>query len=145
MSPSGEIRLSPDNRIRSAEKLGWKGWQCFEANTAREKESVGARMAEQLWQKKRNMKIQQVLREQEKRNELKASARIRLAKSHTQFDTLCNKKILERLEQDEDRLYRELSEEFSNANRTSGLEIEFKEAAMGFYATRGEKQAGING
>lgn len=142
---NGEIRLSPDNRIHDPRKLGWnpKEWGYFEAKTAREKDAVSARMAEQLWTKKRSMKVQQVLREQSARETMKASARLRLVQSPTQLDYLCNQKIIARLEQDEDRLYRELTEEFSNANRTSGLEMEWASSSTSYWGNRGEKQAGV--
>lgn len=141
----GEIRLSPDNRIHDPSKLGWNpaDWGFYEAKTAREKDSVSARMAEQLWNKKRSMKVQQVLREQATRDMMRASARIRLAKSPTKLDAMCNQKILARLEDDETRLYKELTQEFSSAERTSGLEIEFRERPTGFWAERGDKQMGI--
>lgn len=144
MSPSGEVVLAPDNRCTDPAKVGKKGWFCVEAKSAKDKEFYAAKMAEQLWQKQKDMKIQQHMREASKRNELRASAKIRLAKSHTQVDALCNQKILERLDEDEQKFFKLLSEEFDPTKRTSGLEIEWKEQAIGF-AARGEKRAGLNG
>lgn len=143
VSPKGEIVLSPDNRIRKPELLGKRGWHPFEAKTAREKEQVATRMAAQLWRKKKAMEVEKHMREQVKRNELRASARIRLANPRSEFDALCNKRIIEKIDQDERKFFQLLSEEFDPAKRTSGLEMEWKEAAIGF-AARGEKRSGLN-
>lgn len=144
VSPSGEIQLAPDNRITDPAKVGRKGWHSFEARTAKEKEDVAARMAEQLWQKKKDMQVQQHMREAHKRNELRASARLRLCNPKSKLDALCNQKIIDRLDEDEQKFFKLLSDEFDPTKRTSGLEIEWKEAAIGF-ASRGEKRAGLNG
>lgn len=144
VSPSGEIQLAPDNRITNPRKVGRKGWHCFEAKTAKEKEDVAVRMAEQLWKKKRDMEVQQHMREAAKRNELRASARLRLCNPKSKLDELCNQKIIDRLDEDEQKFFKLLSDEFDPSKRTSGLEIEWKEAARGF-AARGDKRAGLNG
>lgn len=142
---SGEIRLSPDNRISDPEKLGWNPteWGFYEANTAREKDAVSGRMAAQLYEKKKSMKVEQHLREQRKRNELRASAQIRLAQAPTKLDAMCNQSIIARIDADETQFFKDLAEEFSSAERTSGLEIEFRAKPTGFWAERGDKQMGI--
>lgn len=142
VSPSGEYQLAPDNRITDPAKVGRKGWHAFEAKTAKEKEYVAAKMAEQLWKKKKDMQISQHIREAAHRNELRSSARIRLAKSSTKLDALCNKKIIDKLDDDEQKLFKLLSEEFDPNRRTSGLEIEWKDAPIG-QAARGDKRAGL--
>lgn len=144
VSPSGEIQLAPDSRITNPSQVGRKGWHCFEAKTAKEKEDVATRMAAQLWAKKRDMQVQQHMREASKRNELRASARIRLAKPKSEFDVLCNQRIIDRLDDDEQKFFKLLTDEFDPTKRTSGLEMEWKDAAIGF-AARGEKVAGLNG
>lgn len=144
VSPSGEIQLSPDNRITDPALVGRRGWRSFEAKTAKEKEDVATRMAAQLWERKRSMQVEQHMREQRQRNELRASAQIRLANPKSQFDALCNQKIIERLDEDEQKFFKLLSDEFDPTKRSSGLEIEWKEAAIGF-AARGDKRAGLNG
>ncbi len=145
VGPSGEIRLAPDNRITKGETIGWNGWHCFEAKTAREKESVAGRMAEQLWAKKKNMEVQRFMREAEARNMMRNSARIRMAKSPSKLDFELNQRILDKVEADEDKFYRLLAEEFDPAKRTSGLEMEYRSAATGYWAERGDKTAGLNG
>jgi len=144
VSPSGEIQLAPDNRITDPSRVGRAGWHCFEAKTTKEKEDIAIRMSEQLWKKKRDLEIQQHMREAAQRNELRASARIRLAKSPTKLDALCNQKIIARLDEDEQKFFKLLTDEFDPTKRTSGLEIEWKDAAIGF-ASRGDKRAGLNG
>lgn len=143
VSPKGEVILSPDNRITDPAKVGRPGWHSFEARTAKEKEDVAARMAAQLWAKKKDMQIQQHVREQKKRNELRASAQLRLAQSKTAFDAECQKAIIRRMDEDDEKFFHLLSDEFDPTKRTSGLEIEWKEAAIGM-AARGDKRSGIN-
>lgn len=142
---TGEIRLSPDNCISDPAKLGWNPseWGYYEAKTAREKDSVSGRMAAQLYEKKKSMKVEQHMREQRKRNELRCSARLRLAQAPTKLDAMCNQKIIQRIDADESQFFKDLAEEFSSAERTSGLEIEFRARPTGFWAERGDKQMGI--
>ncbi len=142
VSPSGEIQLSPDNRITDPSRVGRRGWHCFEAKTAREKEDVATRMAAQLWAKKKDMEVSKHMREAAKRNEIRSSARLRLANPKSQLDALCNQKTIQKLDEDEQKFFKLLSEEFDPAKRTSGLEIEWKEQAIGF-AARGDKRAGL--
>jgi hypothetical protein len=144
VSPKGEIMLAPDNRVMP-EHLGLAGWHSFEAKTAREKEDVAARMASQLYQKKKQMKIEQRIREQQHRDILRSSARLRLANPRSPLDAECNKAILRKMDQDDENFFKELAKEFDPANRTSGLEIEFKEAPTGWAAQRGEKRQGLDG
>src|SRR5512146_234293 len=127
VSPAGEIQLAPDNRAVNPALVGRKGWHVFEAKTAREKEDVATRMAAQLWVKKKDMEVSRHMREQAKRNELRASAKIRLANPKSELDALCNKKIIEKLDEDDQKFFKLLAEEFDPAKRTSGLEIEWKE------------------
>lgn len=143
VGPNGEYMLAPDNRITDPSKVGKKGWHSFEAKTAKEKEAVAAKMAEQLWDKKKNMEVQKFMREAEARNMMRNSAKIRQAKSPSRLDFELNQRILDKIEADEDKFYRLLAEEFDPTKRTSGLEMEYKEAAVGFWA-RGDKAQGLN-
>lgn len=143
VSPRGEIVLAPDNRIKDPALVGKPSWHCFEAVTAKEKESIATRMAAQLWAKKKDMEIARHMREQAKRNELRASAHLRLARSTNKFDAECQKAIIRKMDEDDEKFFRLLAEEFDPTRRTSGLEIEFREAAIG-WAARGEKRAGLN-
>lgn len=142
---TGEIRLSPDNRIVDPSKLGWNPseWGFYEARTAREKDSVAARMAEQLWSKKKDMEVSRFMREQETRNMMRNSAKIRQAKSPSQLDFLLNQSVLDKIEADEDKFYRLLCEEFDPAKRTSGLEMEWASQSTSYWGQRGDKQAGV--
>ena len=142
VSPLGEIMLAPDNRVMPRH-LGLKGWHSFEAKTAREKEGVATRMAAQLHAKKRQMKVEQRIREQQHRDILRSSARLRLANPKSALDCECNKAILRKMDQDDEQFFKELTEEFNPANRTSGLEMEFKEAPTGWAAGREEKRQGV--
>jgi hypothetical protein len=141
VSASGEIMLAPDNRV-TPQKLGLVGWHAFSARTAKEKDDVAARMAAQLYDKKKKMKVEQRMREQAKRDGLRACARIRLAKAASALDAECNRAIIRKMDEDDDAFFRELAAEFDPTNRTSGLEIEFKEKPLD-RAARGEKRQGI--
>jgi len=142
VSASGEIMLAPDNRVMPRH-LGLKGWHSFEAKTAKEKDDVASRMAAQLYAKKRQMKIEQRIREQQHRDILRSSARLRLANPKSALDAECNKAILRKMDQDDDEFFRDLVKEFDPASRTSGLECEFKESPTGWAAQRGEKRMGV--
>lgn len=142
---TGEIRLSPDNRITDPRKLGWNPaeWGMYEAKTAREKDAVSARMAEQLWSKKKDMEVSRFIREQETRNMMRNSAKIRQAKSPSKLDYDLNQRVLDKVDADEDKFYRLLCEEFDPAKRTSGLEIEWSSQSTSYWGKRGDKQAGV--
>jgi hypothetical protein len=139
----GEIRLSPDNRIRDPRKLNWEKWSMFEAKTAREKDSVSARMAEQLWRRKKSMEIERLMREQEARNMMRNSAKLRQARSPSKLDYDLNQRVLDKIDADEDKFYRLLCEEFDPSKRTSGLEIEWSSTPTSYWGRRGEKAAGL--
>lgn len=142
---TGEIRLSPDNRITDPRKLGWNpaDWGMYEAKTAREKDAVSARMAEQLWSKKKDMEVSRFMREQETRNMMRNSAKIRQAKSPSKLDYDLNQRVLDKVDADEDKFYRLLCEEFDPSKRTSGLEIEWSSQPTSYWGKRGDKQAGV--
>jgi hypothetical protein len=142
VSPKGEIMLAPDNRVMPRD-LGLKGWHAFEAKTAREKDDVATRMAAQLHARQRQMKVEQRMREQQHRDILRSSARLRLANPRSEFDAVCNKAILRKMDEDDDQFFKDLAKEFDPTNRTSGLEIERKEAPIGWAAQRGEKRQGV--
>lgn len=71
---SGELMLAPDTRMRP-----FVGWRRFECKTTAEIEQFSRRMAAQQFQKFRSMKVEEHLRSQRKRDELKANCRLRLA------------------------------------------------------------------
>jgi hypothetical protein len=141
VGPDGRIMLAPDNKIKNPSKLGLVGWHGFEAKTAHEKDSVSARMAAQLHERKRKTKIEQRMREQFQRDVLRANARIRISKGVSPLDVECNKSILRRMDEDDVKFYKELCEDFKE-NRTACLEIERKEAPIGL-AARGDKRQGL--
>jgi hypothetical protein len=143
VSSSGEIMLAPDNRVMPSH-LGLKGWHSFEAKTAAEKDSVASRMAAQLHQRKKQMKVEQRMKEQAHRDILRSSARIRLANPKSALDAECNKAILRKMDADDSQFFKDLSAEFDPSNRTSGLEMEFREAPRGWAAERGEKRQGVS-
>lgn len=142
VGPAGEIMLAPDNRVMPRH-LGMKGWHSFEAKTAREKDDIASRMAAQLFAKKRQMKVEQRMREQQHRDILRSSARLRLANPRSQFDAVCNKAILRKMDEDDEQFFKDLAKEFDPTSRTSGLEIERKESPIGWAAQRGEKRQGV--
>lgn len=74
---------------------------------------------------------------------LRNSARIRMAKSPSKFDYDLNKKVIDKIEADEDKFYRLLCEEFDPAKRTSGLEMEWANESTSYWGRRQDKQVGI--
>ena len=74
VSASGELMLAPDTRMKP-----FRGWRRFECKTASEIEQFSRRMAAQQYKKFQSMKIEEHLRSQRRRGELKANCRLRLA------------------------------------------------------------------
>jgi len=102
-------------------------WRRCEAVGAKEIERVSLIMSRQLEEKKRKMKVQQHLREQQHRDQLKARCRIRIAQAYSGNDVEMNRRLLKRTEEQEDRFMRMIARGFDPANRTSMLEMEHKE------------------
>ena len=82
------------------------------------------------------------MREARVRNIERTEAKLRLTRSPSKLDALCNQKIIDRYDEDEQKFFKLLCEEFDPTKRTSGLEIEAKEAPIG-WAARGDKRAGL--
>jgi hypothetical protein len=70
----GELMLAPDTRMRP-----FRGWRRVECKTRTDIENFSRRMAAQQYQRFRSMKIEEHMRSQRKRDELKANCRLRLA------------------------------------------------------------------
>lgn len=143
VSPSGEYRLAPDSRITDPSKLGMKGWHCFEAKTAKEKDAVALALSRQLYERKKRLDVSRRMREAGVRNMLRANAKIRMAKSPSLRDYKKNQDIIAKMDKDEADLLKILSEEFDPSRRTSGLEMEFSSAPLG-RAARYDKRQGLS-
>lgn len=143
VNAKGEIMMAPDSRI-SPKTLNLQGWRQFEAVTAKEKETIAGRLAEQIWKQKKAMKIEQRMREQEQRNVIRANCKIRIAQGFSPADIELNKAILIRMDQHDERFFKELAQEFDPTTRTSALECELKDAVVGMAAHPIGKRVGIH-
>lgn len=146
-SPKGEIELAPDGRLTSAQldKIGYRKWRRCEAIGAREIEKVSLILSRQLFEQKKQMKVQQHLREKFQLDQLKIRCQLRLAQGYSKNDQEMNKRILDRAKKSEDTLYRIIASEFDPARRTSGLEMEARTQSTSKVAHIGQKRAGIGG
>lgn len=107
VSCAGELMLAPDTRMKP-----FVGWRRFECKTAAEIEQFSRRMAVQQYQKFRSMKVEEHLRSQRKRDELKANCRLRLASGCISAeDERLTRQTLQSLEKKDKLLYRLIYDE----------------------------------
>ncbi|MGA8148204.1 MAG: hypothetical protein WB870_11605 [Gallionellaceae bacterium] len=145
-SPKGEIEPAPDSRITEEQMRRMKGyehWRRCEAVGAREIEKVSLILSRQLFEKKKQMKVQQHLREKAELDQLVVRCRLRLAQQYSQKDVEVNERILKRAKKNEDDLMRLVCSEFDPVNRNTGLEIERSEQSTSPLAHVGEKVQGV--
>jgi hypothetical protein len=121
----GELMIAPD--IRMPPFLGWTRIEC---RTVAEIEEFSRRFAAQEYRKFRNMKVEEHMRSQKKRDQLKANCRLRLAQGCiSPADEAMTRKTLESLERKERIFYRMLADE-PDLTRSS-LVIERQEQPTG--------------
>jgi hypothetical protein len=145
VSPSGEIELAPDNRLTQTQldKIGYKKWRRCEATGAREIEKISLILSRQMWEKKKQMKVQQHLREKAELDQLMIRCRLRLAQGYSKADVEANERILKRAKKNEDDLMRLICSEFDPAARTTALDIEVRQRSTSPLAHVGQKREGI--
>lgn len=145
-SPKGELQLAPDTRITQA-KLDqmpeYKGWKRCEAVGAREIQKIGVILSRQEFERKKAMKIQRHILENEEIRQLQVRCRLRIAQGYSRNDQAMNEKILRRAKRSEDMLYAAIVSEFDPTASTTGLFIEGKEQSTSPLAHVGEKPQGI--
>lgn len=145
-SPKGEIQLAADTRITEAQLRRmpeYKHWRRCEAKGAREIEKISLILSRQLFEQKKQMKVEQHLREKFALDQLQIRCKLRLAQGFSKNDAELNKKILERARKSEDALYRVIVSEFDPAMRTTSLAIEARAQSTSPLAHVGNKRVGL--
>jgi len=133
---SGDLMLAPDTAMQP-----FPNWYRIECRTVQETEYYSRQMALQEFTKFRSMKVEEHLRYKERRDQIKASCKLRLAKGCiSEADEFANKLALSRQEQKDEMLYKLLATE-PDLSRAS-LEIE-KYDAETIKARANGKQMGL--
>ncbi len=131
---SGEIMLAPDSRMPP-----FRGWRAIQTKTVAETEQMSRRMAKQQYDKMRSLRVDEHLRHQKKRDQIKANCRLRLASGCiSQEDERLTRMTLASLER-KDQLFYQLIANEPDLTRTS-LVIEQKEAPIGNAAFAGKRR-----
>lgn len=128
VSPAGRLVPAPDNQV-TAQQCGFRGWQTCDASGAQEIETVSIRLARQRFEDQKALSAEQHLREKNFRERLKANARIRIAMNYSEKDVEWNRRMLRRMEEQERLMERAILAQFDSTTRTSGLEMEWKDAS----------------
>lgn len=146
VSPKGEIESAPDSRITENQMRkieGYQHWKRCEAVGAREIEKVSLIISRQLFEKKKQMKVQQHLREKFTLDQLRIRCKLRIAQGFSKNDEEMNKRILQRAERTEELLYSVIASEFDPAGRTSALAMELRSESTSPLANVGKKRTGV--
>ena len=99
--------LAPDTKMKP-----FRGWRRFECKTTSEIGQFSRAMAKQQYEKFRGMKIEEHLRSQRKRNEIKANCRLRLASGCISAeDERLTRQTLQSLERKDNLLYKLITDQ----------------------------------
>ena len=128
---SGEIMLSPDSRMKP-----FRGWRAIQTKTVAETEQMSRRMAKQQYDKMRSLRVDEHLRHQKRRDQIKANCRA--SGCISQEDERLTRMTLASLER-KDQLFYQLIANEPDLTRTS-LVIEQKEAPIGNAAFAGKRR-----
>ena len=145
-SPKGELQQAIDSRITEAQLQRWpeyRHWRRCEAVGPKEIEKVSIIISRQMWEKKKQMKIAQHMREIDEMKQLGYRCRIRMAQGYSKNDVEMNERNLKRVKRAEDNLYKLICSEFDPTIRTQILEMEVKEASASKLAHVGNKVQGV--
>lgn len=145
-SPKGELQPAADSRITEAQLQRWpeyRHWRRCEAVGPKEIEKVSIIISRQMWEKKKQMKIAQHMREIDEMKQLGYRCRIRMAQGYSKNDVEMNERNLKRVKRAEDNLYKLICSEFDPTMRTQILEMEVKEASASKLAHVGNKHQGV--
>jgi hypothetical protein len=146
VSPKGEIQPAADSRITEMQLQRWpeyRHWRRFEAVGPKEIEKVSLIISRQMFEKKKNMKVQQHLREKWELDQLAIRAKLRIAQGYSKNDVELNAKILKRAQQAEDSLMRVICSDFDPVTRTTALDMEVREKSTSVLAEVGQKVTGV--
>lgn len=147
-SPKGELMLAPDSRITEAQlrrMQEFKHWRRCEAVGVREIEKISLILSRQLFEQKKQMKVEQHLREKFAIDQLMVRARLRMANPYSKNDVEANSLILKRAKRSEENLYRVIASEFQPELRTTSLEMEARPQSTSKLAHVNQKATGILG
>ncbi len=104
---SGDLMLAPATNLQP-----FVNWTRIECRTTRETEFYSRKLAAQEFYKFRSMKVEEHLRYREKRDQIKANCRLRLAKGCiSEADELATRMTLKSQELKDELLYKLLSSE----------------------------------
>jgi hypothetical protein len=146
VSPRGEIQPAADTRISEGQLHRWpeyRNWRRCEAVGPREIEKISIIISRQFWEKKKQMKIEQHIREKFKLDQLMFRAKLRIAQGFSKNDKEMNLRILRRAEANEANLLKLICSEFDPTMRTTALEMEVRETSTSVLAHLGKKHEGI--
>lgn len=146
VSPKGEIEPAADTRITEAQLRRWpeyRHWRRCEAVGVREIERVSLIISRQLFEKKKQMKVQQHLREKFELDQLAVRCKLRLAQGYSKNDVEMNRKILDRANRAEENMMRVIASEFDPSLRTTALQMEVKPQSTSPLAHVAQKREGI--
>ena len=146
VSPKGEIQPAADTRIAEAQLQRWpeyRHWRRCEAVGVREIEKISLIISRQMWEKKKQMKVQQHLREKAELDQLMVRCRLRAAQGYSKNDAELNQRILKRAQRTEDSLMALIASEFNPGLRTSALEMEIGPQSTSPVANVAQKQEGL--
>jgi hypothetical protein len=133
---SGDLMMAPDTRLRA-----WPNWTRIECRTAKETEFYSRKMAAQEFARFRSMKVEEHLRYKEKRDQIAANCRLRLAKGCiSEADEFATRMTLKNVELKDELLYKLLSSE-PDLSRAA-LEIEKYDAQT--IKRKGQKRRGLS-
>ncbi len=131
-NPSGEVMLAPHTRMRP-----FPGWRRVECHTLAETEQFSRRMAAQEYQKFKTLKVEEHLRSQKRRDELKANCRLRLASGCiSPEDERMTRETLRSLERKDEAMYALIADQ-SKFNQTC-LAIEKSEQNTAYQGRKKE-------
>ena len=100
-------------------------------------------ISRQLWEKKKQMKVQQHIREKFELDQLAVRAKLRIAQGFSKNDEEMNRRILQRAEANEANLMKLIVSEFDPTTRTTALDMEVRSQSTSRLAMVGQKATGV--
>lgn len=127
---AGKIIPAPDTRMTPKQCGLGPEWRRCEAVGAKEIEKVSLIISRQLWEEKKQLKVQQKLREMEFLKEREVSAKLRGAKNFSPHDVEVNRDRERIWNRKQDQLLALIYEEFDPTKRHTALAMELGDASI---------------
>lgn len=146
VSPKGEMQPAADTRISEGQLQRWpeyRNWRRCEATGPKEIEKISIIISRQLWEKKKQMKIAQHIREKFELDQLMVRAKLRIAQGYSKNDAEMNQRVLQRAQHAEASLMKLICSDFDPTMRTTALEMEVRETSTSRLAMVGQKATGV--